>query len=136
VEQSIGEETRGYRNAFIGGIIGAVATALVGGVSALFMNLGSFATNTATDRIAETTFKQHKIVMHEGGSSNNFDFEAHCEDGEIPVGGICRIESGDGYLQNEGINDQGRFTCTYSRRADPNGVKARIFEACLGRQAK
>jgi hypothetical protein len=121
-----------YRSAFIGGVIGAVATALVGGGIALLTYGGSAATDLFVNQTAGAILNHFQIRLREGGSSNGSDFEAKCEEHEIAVGGSCIISAENGALQNAGTTSTG-YSCTYSRRADPS-VKARIFAACLGRK--
>lgn len=121
-----------FRSALIGGIVGAVATALVGGgVAAL-----TYGTNAATgffaNLIAGATLDHLQVRLREGGTNNGSDFSAKCEADEIVVGGSCIIMADNGVLQNAGTTSDG-YGCTYSRRADP-AVKARIFAACLGRR--
>jgi hypothetical protein len=118
----------GYKTAFIGGVIGAVATALVGGAIALLPAGGS----AITAAIVGALLNHLTVELRQGGSTNNSDFIAHCEKGEKVVGGVCTITSGNGVIQNEGTTPDNGFGCTYSRRADPQ-VTATIYAACLKR---
>jgi hypothetical protein len=80
----------GYKNAFVGGLIGAVATALAGGAIALLPSVG----NAITTRVVDTILTHLEVKLHQGGSTNNSDFVAHCENDEKVVGGACTITSG------------------------------------------
>jgi hypothetical protein len=120
-----------YRSAIVGGIIGACATAVVGAGIAALGYAGNFFEGMARSQTVSAVFDNLQIRTHEGGTTNGSDFEAKCEPHEIPIGGSCTIMTGNGALQNEGTTKEG-YSCTYSRRADPDGVKARIFAACLG----
>ena len=119
----------GYKSALIGGVIGALATALVGGGIALLPSAG----NAITTMMVDSLLRHLEVKFHQGGSSNNSDFVAHCDDDEKVVGGACTITSGDGAIQNEGTTPDNGYNCTYSRRADPH-VTATIFAACLKRK--
>jgi hypothetical protein len=120
----------GLRGALIGGIIGAIGTAFAGGLIVLLTSAGGAVTEYAANRIAASTIKHLRVELREGGTQNSSDFSAKCQPGELVVGGQCFISYEDGALQNAGSTADG-YSCTYSRRADPKGVKARIYAACL-----
>jgi hypothetical protein len=121
----------GFRSALIGGIIGAIGTAIAGGLIVLLTSAGSAVTDYVAGKIAASTLKHLKIELREGSTSNKSDFSAACLSGELVVGGQCFITDEEGALQNAGSTPNGGYSCTYSRRADPKGVKARIQAACL-----
>lgn len=121
-----------YKSALIGGVVGAVATALVGGGVALLTYGGNTATSFFVNQTAGAILSHFQVRLREGGTKNGSDFDAQCEEHEIAVGGSCIIEADNGVLQNAGTTADG-YSCTYSRRADAS-VKARIFAACLGRK--
>jgi len=118
-----------YKSALIGGVIGALATAVVGGAVALVPAAGNAITMTFVDSM----LTHLEVRLRQGGSTNNSDFSARCEADEKVVGGSCAITSGDGVIQNQGTTPDNGFSCTYSRRADPH-VTAAIFAACLKRK--
>jgi hypothetical protein len=53
----------GYKNAFVGGLIGAVATALAGGAIALLPSVG----NAITTRVVDTILTHLEVKLHQGG---------------------------------------------------------------------
>jgi hypothetical protein len=122
----------GFKGALIGGIIGAIATTLVGGAVAVLTNVRYAITDWTIFQATDSILNHMRVRLREGTTENNSDFRATCEGDEIVVGGRCIITDGNGALQNLGTSDDGKyFTCTYSRRADAT-VKGRIFAACLG----
>jgi hypothetical protein len=123
--------SEGFRSALVGGIIGALGTAIAGGLVVLLTSVGSAGTEYLADKITASVIKHLKVELREGSSPNGSDFSASCRSGELIVGGQCLITYEDGALQNAGSSADG-YSCTYSRRADPKGVKARIYAACLG----
>jgi hypothetical protein len=129
--QSMAESNKsvadGYKSAFIGGVVGAVATALVTGAFAFLAYGGTAVTGFFINQTAGALLDHMQVRLREGGSKNSSDFDAKCEEHEIPVGGLCYITAENGALQNAGTTQDG-YSCTYSRRADPS-VKARIFAA-------
>jgi hypothetical protein len=126
------EETRSLKSSIIGGLIGAVAAAVVGGIIALSTNFFSFAYDKAISTATDTILQNLTVVLRSGESTSSHDFLASCQDNEIAVGGYCVITSGDGYIQNQGQHEKDYF-CTYSRRSDPQ-VNVEIKVACLGRR--
>jgi hypothetical protein len=124
-------KNEGFRSALIGGIIGALGTAIAGGLIVLLTSAGNAVTEYAGNKITASVIKHMKVELREGTTPNGSDFSASCRPGELVVGGQCLITYEDGALQNAGSTSDG-YTCTYSRRPDPKGVKARIYAACLG----
>lgn len=124
-------KNEGFRSALIGGIVGALGTAIAGGLIVLLTSAGSAVTEYAATKITASVINHLKVELREGTTPNNSDFSALCRTGELVIGGQCLITYEDGALQNAGSSTDG-YSCTYSRRADPKGVKARIYAACLG----
>jgi hypothetical protein len=118
-------------NAFVGAIIGAIAVALVGSGFAVVTHTGGYLLGLSVQRTANLVLDSLHVTLKPGSTSNQIDYNAKCLEHEVIVGGQCIIESGEGTLQNEGTTNAGYF-CTYSRRADPTGVKGKIYAACLG----
>jgi hypothetical protein len=119
----------GFRSALIGGIVGALATAVAGVIIVSLTNIGNAITDWTAYQITRSVIAHSKVYLREGDSKNGSDFSASCQNGELVVGGRCEISYENGVLQNAGATDTG-YVCTYSRRADAN-VKAKIYAACL-----
>lgn len=123
-------KTEGFRSALVGGVVGAIATAVAGVVIVSLTNVGNAITDWTAFQITKSVIAHSKVYLREGETKNGSDFSASCQSGELVVGGQCIIVYENGALQNAGTTDTG-YACTYSRRADAN-VKARIYAACLG----
>jgi hypothetical protein len=123
-------KTDGFRSALVGGVVGAIATAVAGVIIVSLTNVGNAITDWTSFQITRSVIAHSKVYLREGESKNGSDFSASCQRGELVVGGQCVIQYENGVLQNAGTTDTG-YECTYSRRADAN-VKARIYAACLG----
>ena len=109
-------------NAFLGAIIGAIATAVVGSGFAMITNLSGTLLGISIQRTANLVLDSLQVTLRPGSTSNQIDYNAKCLEHEVIVGGQCIIESGKGTLQNEGVTNDGYF-CT----ADPTGVKEKFM---------
>jgi hypothetical protein len=96
--------------------------------------LSGVITDSLENKLTEIILS-HLNIEISPGTGNGFEFTAACRDDAKLVGGLCMITSGYGVLQNAGISSDARnYICTYSPRADSNGVKAAVYAACLKRR--
>jgi hypothetical protein len=88
-----------YRDAFIGAVLGAVATPLVAAVIFLTTQASGGVMNTLTDAV----LNRLQVELEWGiPSTNGADYYAQCRDDEKPWAAFA-ITSGEGTLQNAGL---------------------------------
>lgn len=142
-KQSQNQTGRSWSKTFVAGIVGAGATIAVTLIIGVLGYMTHFFEHAIGHVAMDAVIHHVTVEMRPGLAEFNKDdrtadkwsYFAKCQRDELLLGGSCIITSEDGYLQSEGIEHRKdgseRYVCKYSKRADPDGVRALVLAACL-----
>lgn len=119
----------------VGGIIGAVGTALVAWLLGAF----SYVVEASKIATADDLLRRMEVKTYpgRGNPGHPLNLTADCANAatEILVGGWCQVNNGDANLQNAGIMHDGKtFDCTWRNGSTSVGFSASAYAACLRRK--
>src|SRR5689334_12289534 len=112
---------------FLGGIIGAIATAIAVWLLGLFPVLFDLSLNSVTDSVlGRIQIKQYP------GTAAGDKYIATCENSELLIGGSCTTGIPSGIVQGAMSSDRKTYTCTVAQN-DANRSPVTVQAICLRR---
>jgi hypothetical protein len=73
------KNAKDYKSAFVGGVVGAVATALVTGAVAFLAYGGNAVADLFFNQTAQALLSHMQVRLREGGTRNGSDFDANAK---------------------------------------------------------